>query len=120
MNVLALLNDISPLIVCDVPFVNINRASTSVCNSAIAVLTVDAVVPNAPAVIVPSLVLIVAISVSLETISVCSSLTAPLNVVADVSKEAVPISVFKELVAVTKSDLSDIPAASEAIVPTSS
>ena len=63
--------------VCSEPETNFTLASTSVCNSAIAVLTVDADVPNAAAEIVPSLVLIVAISVSLEFISPCNSLIAP-------------------------------------------
>lgn len=103
-------NVISELSVCCDPLVKNNLASTSVCNSAIAVDTVDADVPNAPAEIVPNSASCSFIAVTrsfadvvkLATvpISVSCSLIAPTTVLAaGVKSAALPTSPLNELMA---------------------
>ena len=128
---LPLVNVAFELIVCCEPFVKKNLASTSVCNSAIAVDTVEAVVPNAAAEIVPSSAScsLIAVTKSLPVvvkeatvpISVSCSLIAPTTVLAaGVKSAAFPTSPLKELTATTTSVFKGIPAANAVISPTSS
>ena len=129
--VFPLLNVASVFNVCSEPAVNFNLASTSVCNSAIAVDTVEAVVPNAAAEIVPSsascsLIAVtrsVAVVVKLPTvpISVSCSLIAPTTVfAAGVKSAAFPTSPLNEFTATTTSVLNGIPESIAVISPTSS
>ena len=124
-------NVISELSVCCDPLVKNNLASTSVCNSAIAVDTVEAVVPKAEAEIVPSSASCsfiavtksfpVVVKLATVPISVSCSLIAPTTVpAAGVRSNAFPTSPLNELTAITTSVFTGIPAANAVISPTSS